>query len=140
MKYYNALCDSCSEDEHQFFKMFRGDMPPDPLSFVRASHAHLYYSTFFSGDNPGTFLRECTAEQASPTFFQYITDVIFKEMIKREFPLTSIDGGSNEAPLSYLEKNALRYSAGYVTRNLRKQLQRSAHPNKVENSNYAFWT
>ena len=45
----------------------------------------------------GTFLRECTAEQASPTFFQYITDVIFRKMIKREFPLTSIDGGSNEA-------------------------------------------
>jgi hypothetical protein len=26
----------------------------------------------------GTFLRECTAEQASPTFFQYITDVILE--------------------------------------------------------------
>ena len=53
-------------------------------------------------------------------------------MIKRELPLTSIDGGSNEASLSYLEKNALRYAAGYVTRHLRKQLQRSAHPNKAE--------
>ena len=35
----------------------------------------------------GTFLRKCAAKKASPTFSQYITDVIFRDMIKHEFPL-----------------------------------------------------
>ena len=79
-----------------------------------------------------TVLRKCAAEEASPTFFQYITDVIFRDMIKHEFRLISTNQDSSEAPLSYLEKNALRYTAGYVTRHLHKQLQCSAHPQKAE--------
>ena len=63
------------------------------------------------------FLRKCAAEEASPTFSQYITDVIFRDMIKHEFPLRSTDRESSEAPLSYLEKKCsavccwLRYQA-----------------------------
>ena len=37
----------------------------------------------------GTFLWKCAAKEASPTFSQHITDVIFRDMIKHEFPLIS---------------------------------------------------
>ena len=37
-----------------------------------------------------------------------------------------------ETSLTYEERNALKYAAGYVIRNLRKRLTRSAHPLKDE--------
>ena len=45
---------------------------------------------------------------------------MFREIIKREFPLTSCDQDSNEASLSYLEKNSLLYAAVYVISTARK--------------------
>ena len=37
-----------------------------------------------------------------------------------------------ETSLTYEERNAIKYAAGYVIRNLRKKLKRSAHPLKDE--------
>ena len=37
-----------------------------------------------------------------------------------------------ETSLTYEERNAIKYAAGYVIRNLRKTLKRSAHPLKDE--------
>ena len=79
----------------------------------------------------GTFLRKYAAEEASPNFFQYITDVIFRDMIKHEFPLISTNRDSSEAPLSYLEKMPCGVLL-VVMRHLHEQLQCSAHPQKAE--------
>ena len=37
-----------------------------------------------------------------------------------------------EVSLSYQERDALRYAAGYVTRHLHRQLQHSSHPQRTE--------
>ena len=78
------------------------------------------------------FLHDSIAIQASPIFFQFITDKVMKKMIKLHFPLKSIHSEEEVAPLDYLEANALRYMAGYVVRSLRKKIKDSAHPLKKE--------
>ena len=80
-----------------------------------------------------SFLTKTLAVDACPIFYQYITDTFFRNMIKQQFQLTNQEeqGGSDQA-LSYNEKNALRYAAGYVIRHLQKQVKRSAHPFKDE--------
>ena len=82
------------------------------------------YKTFWS-----RFLqnREC---EADPIFYQYVSDSVFKELVKKHYPVLD-QGASREQSqqsLSYEEKNALRYTAGYIPRALRKKVERSNHP------------
>ncbi len=67
---------------------------------------------------------------ASPIFYQYVTDVLFKELVKRQHPLPSSASQDVQPlpPLNYQEHNALRYAAGYVIRNLRQRLERGSYP------------
>ena len=54
-------------------------------------------------------------KSASPIFYQYITDVLFKTMIKCHFPVNPVASqADDEPPLDYQESNALHYAAGYV--------------------------
>lgn len=54
-------------------------------------------------------------------------------LIKQHFPIEhAVQSGQPEVSLNNEEKNALRYTAGYVTRALRRKLLRSAHPHKEE--------
>ena len=79
-----------------------------------------------------TFLMETLGVEACPTLFQYLTDDFFRAMIRCHFPLRIQENQScPEQKLSYNEKNALRYAAGYVMRHLKK-VKRSAHPLKDE--------
>ena len=77
-------------------------------------------------------------KSVSPIFFQYVTDVMFKSMIKCRFTQAPVTDSSPSdrvdeiPPLDYNEKNALRYAAGYVPRALRKRLERGSHPLKEE--------
>ena len=70
---------------------------------------------------------------ASPIFYQYITDDIFKQLVKQKYPLpaTSMEAHSLP-PLDYQEQNAVRYAAGYVVRHLRQSLERGSHQLKEE--------
>ena len=78
-----------------------------------------------------TFLQESVSAQASwPTFYQYITDVIFKELIKQQFPIKEVADKGGDCPLAFEELNALTYAAGYIPRALRNKLNKSAHPLK----------
>ena len=54
---------------------------------------------------------------------------MFKELIKKQFPAPSLPDSpqSTKQPLTYEEKNALYYAAGYIPRTLRKQLEHSEH-------------
>lgn len=65
--------------------------------------------------------------KACPIFFQYVTDIIFKELVKSAFPIVAVESGVENAPLTY-EVNALRYAAGYVPRAVRKKLRKLRHP------------
>ena len=66
---------------------------------------------------------------ASPIFYQYINDDIFKQLVKQQYPLPAT---SMEAPLDYQEQNAVWYAAGYVVRHLRQHLERGSHQLKEE--------
>ena len=48
-----------------------------------------------------------------PIFYQFVTDVIIEEMIKRHFPVTT-EQRECPATLDYEEHNAIQYTAGYV--------------------------
>ena len=68
-------------------------------------------------------------------FVQFVTDTIFKELIKIEFPVSTATTTTSESPhcpLSCEEQNALRYVAGYVCRKVRTKLETSSLPNKDE--------
>ena len=66
---------------------------------------------------------------ASPIFYQYITDDIFKKLVKQQYPLPAT---SMDAPLDYQERNAVWYAAGYVVRHLHQHLERGSHQLKEE--------
>ena len=69
-------------------------------------------------------MEQSLGKQVSPIFYQYVTDVIFKELVKQQTPIdTTRHGPHLEVPaLDYQETNALRYAAGYVIRALKKRL------------------
>ena len=70
---------------------------------------------------------------SDPIFYQYITTYMFRELIKKQFPAPSLPDSCNmQQCLTYEEKNALYYAAGYIPRALRKQLERSKHELKEE--------
>ena len=70
---------------------------------------------------------------SDPIFYQYITTYMFGELIKKQFPAPSLlDSCNMQQYLTYEEKNALYYVAGYIPRALRKQLERSKHELKEE--------
>ena len=75
-----------------------------------------------------SFLQQSINTEACPIFFQYITNFVFKEMIKRQYPIEPKQSAVKEVSLTYEEANALRYSAGYIPRTLVKKLKKSAHP------------
>ena len=68
-----------------------------------------------------TFLMEALQVDPCQIFSQYLTDKFFREMIFLHFFLKKKQEQEHgEEALSYNEKNALRYTAGYVIRHLKK--------------------
>ena len=78
-------------------------------------------------------MQTAIGRMATPIFFQFVTDVMFKQLIKCYFLLKvdEIQAEKHQA-LTYEESNALRYAAGYVPQALRKQLEKGSHPLKEE--------
>ena len=72
------------------------------------------------------FIESSVGQQAHPAFYQHVTMFIFKKMIEVEFPLPPTDTIEHpDRPLTFEEKNALRFVAGYVCRKVRTSLERS---------------
>lgn len=70
---------------------------------------------------------------ASPIFYQYITDEIFKQLVKQQYKLPAkTTEACSLPPLDYQEQNAVRYAAGYIVRHLRQRLERGSHHLKEE--------
>ena len=90
-------------------------------------------STTFK-DMWASFLLDNLSVIACPIFYQYVTDEFFRSMIREHFPVASSQNSraSDNVTLTYQEKNALRYAAGYVIRHLAKTIQRTALPNRDE--------
>ena len=66
-----------------------------------------------------------------PVFYQFVTDAIMEQLIKRNFPV-EVNQVEEEVSLDYEEHNALRYTAGYVTRSLTTKIERSGNPLRKE--------
>ena len=83
-------------------------------------------------DGWNSFLFKLTGQQASPAFYQYVTNEVFKCLIEKEYPLpeTSTSTESPVTPLTFEEQNALRYVAGYICRKVRERLESSSLPKK----------
>ena len=60
-----------------------------------------------------TFLTNSVNESAQPIFYQHLTDIIFKDIIKNEYPVKESNTIRKEA-LTYEERNVLRYVGGYM--------------------------
>lgn len=80
------------------------------------------------------FLQESIGREASPTFFQYVTHELFKELVKarHELPQGEEEQAEEEQAdnISLEDENALRYVSGYVCRKVQVQLKSSSLPNK----------
>ena len=77
------------------------------------------------------FLNDST-RKGGPIFLQFVTNHIFKQLLKRKFPTAAVtiapeDTGTS---LSYQEENALRYAAGYIPRNLMAKIRLSSLNNR----------
>lgn len=75
------------------------------------------------------FIQQTIGQAASPTFFQYVSHEIFKDLVKEqhELPESAEDQASH---ITNEEENALRYVSGYVCRKVQGKLKSSAHPQK----------
>ena len=77
------------------------------------------------------FLIACGTD-ASSAVYQHVTDIIFKDLLTKQFPAMSTQEVEASVQLDYNEKNALRYVGGYVTRVLHQRLKKSKHEKKSE--------
>lgn len=75
------------------------------------------------------FLKTAGCIHTCPLLYQRVTYIIHKEIILVLHPIEDTEL-PEQASLTYEEKNALYFTAGYVPRALKKKLSRSAHPLK----------
>ncbi len=70
--------------------------------------------------------------ETNPLLYQRLSDLIMEKLIKRQFSDSQCSDSiePNVTPLTYEDKNALRYVAGYVCDKLRKKISASKLPSK----------
>ena len=78
------------------------------------------------------FVALSTSKPASPVFYQYVTDVMFKELIQAHFPVVSRPATQRSVTITNEEANVIRYAAGYTLRTVREKVEKGSHPLKVE--------
>ena len=73
-------------------------------------------------------------KKGGPIFLQHITNYIFKQLVKKRVPVATLTTSQQTTystqSLTYDEKNALQYAAGYIPRNLKQKIKRSSYSNK----------
>ena len=78
------------------------------------------------------FLTDSISASPNPIFYQYMTECILKAKIKTMFSITAHSVNDQLGTLSYQEKYALRYAAGYIPRAIRKKIGKSSNPATVQ--------
>lgn len=64
--------------------------------------------------------------QAMPTLFQYVTRLVFKELLAKKYAVCKPNTEVEPSSLSWEEENALRYVGGYVCRKVWEKLVKSS--------------
>lgn len=77
------------------------------------------------------FLWQTIGQHASPTFFQYVSHRVFKELVKGKHQLAESDE-DHASPITNDEENALRYVSGYVCRKVQAEIKSSSLPHKED--------
>ena len=77
------------------------------------------------------FLKSSTGK-GGPIFLQHVTLHMFKQIIRTRYSLPECVESSQHEPLSYQERNVLRYAAGYIPRNLHKKIGHSKRTNSKQ--------
>ena len=83
-------------------------------------------------ESSSKFVLTCGKVSASPAFYQYATDIVFKELIQIYFPVASQPIAQKSTTITNTEANVIRYAAGYTLRTLRRKIEASSHPLKEE--------
>ncbi len=78
------------------------------------------------------FLHDTICREACPIFYQAITDTIMDELTKKQFPVVESMPLLPESPIDRIERNAIRYMAGYAIHSLKKKAIKMIHPMKEE--------
>ena len=66
----------------------------------------------------------CHSMDADPHYlYQYLTDVIFRKIITSKLDIIQSTEGSIIQPLTKVEEHALKYSAGYVCKQIVIELE-----------------
>ena len=70
------------------------------------------------GEIQGGFItRFDSSGDSCPAFYQFVTDAVLEDTIKRTYPIDRLQQ-EKQPSLDYEEQNVIRYTAGYVTRAL----------------------
>ena len=78
------------------------------------------------------FLKTSTSVSPNPILYQFLTDSMLKQLLQTSNPVPLPPVDIQQESLSYEERNALYYAAGFIPRALSKKIQRSNHPRKQD--------
>ena len=81
------------------------------------------------------FITNSIGLKAFPSFYQFVTQHIFKELMKETYRVVEISQHDYESPghpLTYEEQNALRYVSRYIIRKVQQKVETSTHPEKMK--------
>ena len=103
-------------------------------------HRDKLWESYFYVRSKETFINRwtvflCTTNSpaGSPVLYQHLTDLVFKALLHSKYSVMVNDKENiSTTPLTYNEVNALRYTAGYVCRHIRKKIEASSHPLREE--------
>ena len=72
------------------------------------------------------FILQSVDMEPSPSFYQYVTHIIFKKVINMHYKKNGMAGSNtvNNPQLTNVEENALRYVAGFVFRKVQQEEQK----------------
>lgn len=77
------------------------------------------------------FLETSIRSRSTPLFWQYVSNEVFRALVKEAFKPSHSDQMAAEE-ITYQEANALRYTAGYICRSMKRKLAVANHPLKEE--------
>ena len=103
----------------------------DPSDSLKTQEENMQTSANFKAQWH-CFLSTGISIKPTVTFYQHITMVCFKGLIKERFSIFLGQAGNATFQLSTEEANALRYAAGYVCHKLIKKLEMSSMDRRLE--------
>jgi hypothetical protein len=78
------------------------------------------------------FLKMSVCGDPLPTLFQFVTNSVFKKLIKNKYAASGTVEDQEHSSLTWEEENALRYVAGYVCRKVQGNIKKSSLEEKED--------